>query len=117
MNNIERSRIAANPTLSPLIEKVERIMSNVAGGLHNLESPLKCEGNCVTTKMRSLSTYDFNLLTRLVVMAHDECVRVTIKGQNPKEIKIEFWNREREGDYSQRHPTIEEAINQIRGGK
>ena len=57
-----------------------------------------------------LSTWDFNDLTRLVFLAHDSCVRVSIIPSGSRVVKIAIWQREgREGRMSRRHPTIEQA--------
>lgn len=61
-----------------------------------------------------VSTYDYDQLTRLVVSAHDECIRVAIKNSGPGMIKIQLWARKRGGSMTERHPTIEEAIKAIR---
>lgn len=62
-----------------------------------------------------LSTYDFNHLTRLVVMAHDRCIRVEVDALAPRIIEIiAFKRHKREGCMTERHPTIQEAIMQIR---
>lgn len=57
-----------------------------------------------------LSTFDFNTLTRLVLMAHDRCIRASVLPGGPGKIKIAIWQRQRTGSYSQRHPTLEEAL-------
>jgi len=62
-----------------------------------------------------LSTYDFDLLTRLVVMAHEECVRVSVRSSGPRLVKICLWPRRgRDGRVDDRHPTIEQAIERVR---
>ncbi len=67
------------------------------------------------TSAYGLSTWDFNRLTRLVIGAHDECIRVEISPCAFRYLKIEMWPREgREGCISRRHPTIEQAIESYR---
>lgn len=61
-----------------------------------------------------LSTYDFDLLTRLVLLAHERCVRACIGPGWPGGVKIGISAREREGGMSERHPTIEEALARFR---
>lgn len=60
-----------------------------------------------------LSTFDFNVLTRLVLMAHQKCIRVSIMPLNFKHIKICIWKRTRDGGISTGHPTIEQAIDKF----
>lgn len=57
-----------------------------------------------------LATFDFNGLTRLVLMAHHYCYRVSVNNHGPRTMKICIWKRQREGSVSHRHPTIEQAI-------
>jgi hypothetical protein len=62
-----------------------------------------------------LATYDRDNLTRLVIGAHEECIRVEIRPVNFDYLAICMWPREREGSLATRHPTIENAINLLRG--
>jgi len=61
-----------------------------------------------------LSTYDFDMLTRLVLLAHDRCVRACIRQGGPGGVKVCISARDREGGFSERHPTIEEALARFR---
>lgn len=62
----------------------------------------------------SIATYDFDVLTRLVVAAHDEAVRVDISPSGPRLLKLSLFPREREGSMTKRHPTMEEAVESAR---
>lgn len=65
---------------------------------------------------QGFATYDFDYLTRLVVMAHDRCIRVEIMSSSPGRIGIVLHKRAgRSNGVAERHPTIEQAINRIRG--
>ncbi len=58
-----------------------------------------------------IATFDFNALTRLVFLAHDKCVRVSIKQGGPGAVKIVIHKRAgRNGSMCERHPTIEIAL-------
>lgn len=58
-----------------------------------------------------LSTFDFDQLTRLVLLAHDRCVRVELANGGPWRTGVVLHRRyAREGCIIQRHPTIEEAL-------
>jgi len=61
-----------------------------------------------------LATWDFNKLTRLVVLCHDKCVRLSISGASNNFLRLMFHKREREGGFSERHPTLEYQVEQIR---
>lgn len=70
-----------------------------------------CPSLTVNVYSGGLATWDFDHLTRLVIAAHDECIRLEISPSAPRYLKISMWQRNtREGSISQRHPTIEEAI-------
>lgn len=63
----------------------------------------------------SFGTYDFNALTRAVIMAHDRCIRFSIESSGPGMLKLRFHKRHlREGQMHERHPTIEQAISDLR---
>lgn len=66
-------------------------------------------GWTVTDDSGSLASFDFDGLTRLVLAAHDQCIRVEVSPAG-KALRIAIWRRQREGAMSSRHPTIEQAI-------
>lgn len=58
-----------------------------------------------------LATWDFDALTRLVLLAHDRCVRVEVTPCNMQYLRIAIWQRHtRLGGIAERHPTIETAL-------
>lgn len=61
-----------------------------------------------------LATYDGNSLTRLVLMAHEKCIRVGVSPLGKTTLEIAIWKRQREGCMSERHPTLEQAIESFR---
>ncbi|MFP4345627.1 MAG: hypothetical protein ACLFU8_13110 [Anaerolineales bacterium] len=62
-----------------------------------------------------LSTVDNDLLTRLVVLAHDRMVRVSISGGWRSRLRLEFHKRDRrEGAIWERYPTLEDHSAAIR---
>lgn len=66
---------------------------------------------CVPNEM---ATFDGNLLTNLVILAHDRHIRVSVSGASNKYLRLAFHNRQRIGSFTQRHPEMEEAINTCR---
>lgn len=58
-----------------------------------------------------LATCDGDALTRLVVAAHDECVRVSVAGAANRRTRILLHPRSR---YGERHPTMEDATEAVR---
>ena len=61
-----------------------------------------------------LSSWDFDYMTRLVVAAHDECIRIGVGAHTRDYFAISMHPREREGRMNERHPTLEEAITNAR---
>lgn len=57
-----------------------------------------------------LSTFDGDDLTRLVFLAHDWCIRVEVSQGGPNRLRIAIWARQRSGDLYNRHPTIDQAL-------
>lgn len=96
-------------------------------GLHHMESSAMKKVNWSNTLYQTvvlssigtpggaLATFDFDDLTRLVFLAHDLCIRVSIEPCNPKHLRLMFHpRRERDGGMSIRHPTIETALERWR---
>jgi len=61
-----------------------------------------------------LATFDGDDLTRLVILAHDRCIRAQVEQGGPNRLRIAIWKRAREGSTYERHPTIEQAIEAFR---
>jgi hypothetical protein len=61
-----------------------------------------------------LSTYDSDYLTRLVLLAHDLCVRVGIEPRGPKCVSLSFTPRTREDGFARHHPRIEDVVTEWR---
>lgn len=62
-----------------------------------------------------MATADFNALARLVILAHEECVRISIEPHTFQHLKIRMFTRySREGSMFERHPTIDQAVAEIR---
>ncbi|HDL84809.1 MAG TPA: hypothetical protein ENH11_00475 [Candidatus Acetothermia bacterium] len=61
-----------------------------------------------------LATYDFDLLTRLVMAAHKYCVRVSLEQSGPRMVKIIMWPRYTQvGETVLRHPGVEELAKKL----
>ncbi|MEM9584816.1 MAG: hypothetical protein AAGA08_17020 [Pseudomonadota bacterium] len=61
-----------------------------------------------------LASFDFDGLTRLLLMGHEECIRVCIGPSGPGMIKIILHKRhKREGRLYERHPTIHDALEEF----
>lgn len=102
---------------------VADILGNLYDGLHHMrDTSLFHERTDWSGKLnievviqQSLSTYDFKNLTELLILCHDNAVRLEINGASRGYVRLYFHPRKREGKVSQRHPTLEEQIQQVRG--
>jgi hypothetical protein len=73
-------------------------------------------GVCFPLRFPNLSTFDSSALTRLVILAHDECTRLEIDPLNFQHLALTMHPRAgREGNQFERHPSIEQAITTVRG--
>ena len=96
-----------------------RMLTNLVNGFHHLFGKITGDGRtdqirCVLEAHNCLATYDYRDLTRLVVMAHDRCIRAEIQPARGNAITIILTKRSREGDQDRRHPTLEENVAKIR---
>ncbi len=86
---------------------------HISGKLHEWGAGIKLN----TTYTNTLASYDYNGLTRLIVMAHDRMIRAEIVPSGPGMLGIVLHKRhKREGRMHERHPTLEDHVKQIRGG-
>lgn len=89
-------------------------------GEHHLDGIVRPAGRGIriNTRVHGMATWDFDYLTRLVVLAHDRCIRVEFQSSGPGLIAVVCHKRHtREGDMALRHPTIEDHIALIRRGR
>ena len=107
-----------DPSVTPEIEaRCERVLSIAFRGAHHIDGWRRRKylyAGVEVSTCQGLATFDFDLLTRLVIAAHDEAVRVSIVPSGPRLLKIQLWPRTRVGSMAKRHPTIEEAIEWMR---
>lgn len=103
-------------SLSPLGRDVADILGELFFGIYHLDTGALNKVDWANERYmsivlrKSLSTFDFDDLTRLVFLAHWFCVRVTLEGKSFNYIEILFHRRIREGAFSLRHPTLSEAM-------
>lgn len=109
--------------MSPLGEEVADLLGDVFLGIYHLDIGQLSKTNWdndtwidFALGWHQLSTFDGNELTRLVILCHDRMIRCSIGAKNFHHIGLMFHKRKgREGSINERHPTIEDAIKQIRG--
>lgn len=83
------------------------ILSRWVGGDHHLE-PIKPHGDGILMPWsQDLSTWDFDGLTRLVLLAHQNHVRISIRAHQPRCVAITAHRRKVTGGMSERHPGLD----------
>lgn len=92
-----------------------QLLADLVGGTHHIYYKVKpfSDYGIETVLPNSIATYDFAMMTRLVILAHDRCIRAEI-APGGRWLKLYLHKRKREGFITQRHPTIEDAILNIR---
>ncbi len=106
--------------LSDFEKRVADLLGELARGIYHISDEVeKGKWSDWMVEIRfggSLSTFDFNDLTRLVFLAHDYCIRVEISPRANRYFTIRLHPRTRDGDsFSNRHPSIEDALSAWRG--
>lgn len=109
------------PPMSELGAAAADIVGAVYRGIYHVHSSLleKAEWDhrfmVRLTVYGELATFDADLLTTLVVLAHDRCVRVAVEPRNMRHLRLCFSPRKgREGHLFERHPSIEAALLRVR---
>jgi len=82
-------------------------------GFHHMPrdpKPYGC-GIELNFKPNYMSNFDYDMLTRMVIIAHNWGIRCEIDGSGPGMIKLRPWKRhKRDGEMYQRMPTIHEMV-------
>jgi hypothetical protein len=88
-----------------------KALSWIVGGDHHMQRVYECGYGIRTTLFGEASTHDFNTLTRMVLIAHIDSVRIAVTNSGPHRIGITAHPR-KIGDSStcEGHRTIDELI-------
>jgi hypothetical protein len=105
--------------LSPLGEQVADLLGDLFVGLYHLEGAASLDwANDHHIEVRVVhkdwASFDSNLLTKLIFLAHDRCLRVSLNPRSHHAMTLLFHQRKREGGVWERHPTIEQALEEHR---
>lgn len=109
--------VESSGDMSPDQLECYKLLADCFGGEHHLE-PVYIHGRGLRTSSwgGKLATFDFDYLTRLVLLAHERCIRIEIVQGGPNRVGIVAHKRHaREGDMAVRHPTIDQAIVRLGG--
>lgn len=99
---------------SPFGLLVAQMLGDLLGGIYHMDTKEVRRIDWANTKYievrwdRELATFDGDLLTRLVFLAHKHCVRISISPRSNQYLTMMFHPRNREGGMWERHPTIDE---------
>jgi len=86
-------------------------------GFHHFPTePKPCDkGIEMNFRPAYMGSFDYDALTKLVIMSHNWAVRSEIAGSGPAMIKLKlFYRGSRDGRMQERHPTIDEAIDKFK---
>lgn len=112
---VEGLKYIVEHELSPFERDAADLLGEAFGGLYHMDPDELRRGEWSERMVKvgartDLSTFDFNMLTRLVLLAHERCVRLSIIAASKGRVFIVLHPRSRTGDSVERHPNIEEAI-------
>jgi hypothetical protein len=115
-------RSVTKQELSPFGELVADVLGQVYAGIYHIQSEVLnkradfTHPSCVEiVTYGDLSTYDFDILTKLVVLCHDHAIRFTVAPASNRHLRLLFHKRVRESSrIYDRHPTLEDAARGIR---
>jgi len=100
---------------------VAQILGIVFSGLYHIMTKLEkvnwSHESAIEIKFGycGMSTFDFDRLSKLVILCHDACIRLEIQPHTFNSMRFWFHRRDgREGGISRRHPTIEQAVEKAR---
>lgn len=100
------------------LEQATAFFSEFYRGAHHIPGKIKPFGFgfAVNHDRGDMATHDYNDLTRIVLMAHRDCIRVGITAVRNNVLQIAIWQRQgRDGAMHERHPDIQTAINIFEG--
>ena len=109
----ERPNPYRKPWMSDDQWECYQLLADLYLGFHHVHGAVHEWGNGIkfNTHITRLASTDFDGLTRLVFLAHDRMIRVEVVPSGPRMIGLTLHKRHRrDGGMSQRHPTIEQAL-------
>ena len=101
--------------MRPFEDRANDCLSGIFQGLHHVgkirkEREGQADEAWSVQVVQDVSTFDFDLMTRIVFLAHWHCLRASLSNGGPRALKLTLWNRQRTGIMWERHPGLSEAI-------
>jgi hypothetical protein len=97
----------------PFEEKIELFIDYVFGGRHHTRSVVSADVCYFIKFYQDLSTWDGNILTKIVVAAHDLGLRVDAEPNGMRGMRVMVHNRKQRDGMSKGHPTLEQHLQRI----
>lgn len=86
------------------------LLATWCGGDHNMQPVLHWGAGLAMRWRGDVATHDSDMLTWLVILAHQHCCRVSISQHGLGYIRIQVWARKPEGTWVERHPDLSDLI-------
>jgi hypothetical protein len=110
-----------DPADRPFKERADAVIRFVWGGEHHVDTikwTITRDGGLSSSRCEfkifgELSTFDFSEMTRLVVAAHDHCVRAAVWACGRQKLRVLLSDRRRTAPDHQdlfTHPTLEDHV-------
>lgn len=80
------------------------------GGEHHLQKVYHFGDGLRMSTWRDLATFDGDLLTWLVLLAHRDCCRVSVGPSGPGRVAVRVWARKQKGRMCERHHGLDDLI-------
>lgn len=94
-----------------------QVLQAWAGGAHHLPKIYDWGSGVCVNWSGGVATFDWDGLTRLVLLAHKFLVRVEVSWSGPGLVRIICHRRKASGSISQRHPSLDDLVKRIEGLK
>ena len=90
-------------------------VSRLVGGDHHLGGPVyECGYGIEVSFAGDVATYDGDVMTRMVLIAHFEAVRFSLGNGGPYRLKLQAHPREHgHASLAKRHPTLDDLAKEI----
>lgn len=86
-------------------------LSWVVGGDHHFDGPVyECGKGIAVSHFGGVDTFDGDEMTRLVLVAHADLVRISVVNGGPQQVKLEAHPRKESGSLYERHPSLDDLI-------
>jgi len=116
--------LKSQKTLSPFGERVADLLGELYQGIYHIDREvLKADFShskhitvTVSDGRGSFATFDSDLLTRLVLLAHEMGIRASVRAAAHGYLRLEFMHVDRTGFFTDRHPTLEESLQRVGAG-